>query len=106
MFVAIVRGQMPESNRPIGHPLPATRAQFGLGAVLQYSNTPSLRAAGFEDEDDDEDEEEDEAPCEAQGFLPLIIPSKADIFKALVKAVGLFELGESNRVGTVPTTLK
>jgi len=36
--------------------------QFGLGAVLHYSNTPSLRAAGFEDEDDDEDE--DEAPCE------------------------------------------
>jgi hypothetical protein len=32
--------------------------QFGLGAVLQYSNTPSLRAAGFEDEDDDEDENE------------------------------------------------
>jgi hypothetical protein len=36
--------------------------QFGLGAVLQYSNTPSLRGAGFEDEDDDEDE--NEAPCE------------------------------------------
>jgi len=30
--------------------------QFGLGAVLQHSNTPTLRAAGFEDEDDDEDE--------------------------------------------------
>ena len=62
MLVAIVRGQMPESNRPIGHPQPHGRGvQFGLGAVLQYSNTPSLRAAGFEDEDDDEDE----APCEA-----------------------------------------
>ncbi len=36
--------------------------QFGLGAVLQYSNTPSLRVAGSEDEDDDEDE--NEAPCE------------------------------------------
>jgi len=63
MFVAIVRGQMPESKRPIGHPLPATRAQFGLGAVLQYSNTPSLRAAGFEDEDDDEDSLPDVAFC-------------------------------------------
>jgi len=31
--------------------------------LAQYSSTPSLRAAGFEDEDDDEDE--DEAPCEA-----------------------------------------
>jgi small multidrug resistance family-3 protein len=29
--------------------------------LAQYSNTPSLRAAGFEDEDDDEDE--NEAPC-------------------------------------------
>src|SRR5258707_13487758 len=28
---------------------PATRVQFGLGAVLQYSTTPSLRAAGSED---------------------------------------------------------
>jgi hypothetical protein len=37
---------------------PLRRAQFGLGAVLQYSRTPSLRAAGFEDEDDDEDENE------------------------------------------------
>jgi hypothetical protein len=27
-------------------------------AILQYSNTPSLRATGFEDEDDDEDENE------------------------------------------------
>jgi hypothetical protein len=34
--------------------LPATWVQFGLGAVLQCSNTPSLRAAGFEDEDENE----------------------------------------------------
>ncbi|HYZ74952.1 MAG TPA: hypothetical protein VE641_17865 [Chthoniobacterales bacterium] len=39
----------------------ATRVQFGLGAVLQYSSTPSLRLAGFEDEDDDE--YENEVPC-------------------------------------------
>jgi hypothetical protein len=32
--------------------------QFGLGAVLRHSNTPSLRVARFEDEDDDEDENE------------------------------------------------
>jgi len=32
--------------------------QFGLGAVLPHSNTPSLRVTGFEDEDDDEDEYE------------------------------------------------
>jgi hypothetical protein len=30
--------------------------------LAQYSNTPSLRVAGFEDEDDDEDE--NEAPHE------------------------------------------
>jgi hypothetical protein len=35
--------------------------------LAQYSNTPSLRAAGFEDEDDDEDEDENEAPSECQG---------------------------------------
>ena len=38
--------------------------QFQIGAVLQHSNTPSLRVAGFEDEDDDEDE--NEAPHEHQ----------------------------------------
>ena len=36
--------------------------QFPIGVVLQHSNTPSLRVAGFEDEDDDEDE--NEAPHE------------------------------------------
>ena len=35
--------------------------QFGQGAVLQNSSTPSLRVAGFEDEDDDEDSLPDEA---------------------------------------------
>jgi hypothetical protein len=33
-----------------------SRLQFGLGASLHHSVTPSLRAAGFEDEDDDENE--------------------------------------------------
>jgi hypothetical protein len=33
-------------------PQPATRVQFRLGGVLQHSNTPSLRATGFEDEDE------------------------------------------------------
>jgi hypothetical protein len=28
--------------------------QFQIGAVLQHSNTPSLRVAGFEDEDENE----------------------------------------------------
>jgi hypothetical protein len=32
----------------------------------QYSNTPSLRVAGFEDEDDDEDEYE--APGEGEAY--------------------------------------
>ena len=32
--------------------------------LAQYSITPTLRAAGFEDEDDDEDE--NEAPCEGR----------------------------------------
>ena len=38
--------------------------QFQIGAVLQHSNTPSLRVAGFEDEDEDDDEDENEAPHE------------------------------------------
>jgi hypothetical protein len=52
---------------PIGHiraislPNPLRGCNSDLA---QYSITPSLRAAGFEDEDDDEDEDEDEAPCE------------------------------------------
>jgi len=49
---------------PLQHLQPATRVQFGLGAVLLHSNTPSLRVAGFED--DDEDEYEYEAPCEGE----------------------------------------
>jgi hypothetical protein len=40
---------------------------FGLGAVLQHSQTPSLRVTGFED--DDEDENENEAPCEGGALL-------------------------------------
>jgi hypothetical protein len=48
---------------PFQHPQPRGRGvQFGLGASLHHSITPSLRAPGFEDEDDDEDE--NEAPCE------------------------------------------
>jgi hypothetical protein len=35
--------------------------------LAQYSNTPSLRVAGFEDEDDDEDE--NEAPHEKFGSI-------------------------------------
>ena len=62
------------------------------GNKLPHSNTPSLRVAKFEDEDEDE--------------APLIILAKADIFQALVKAVGLFELGDGNRVGAVPTALE
>jgi hypothetical protein len=40
--------------------------------LAQYSITPSLRVAGFEDEDDDEDEYE--APCEGWLFVqPLVV---------------------------------
>jgi hypothetical protein len=54
-----------EKSFPSEHLEPRGRGvQFGSGAVLQHSQTPSLRAAGFEDEDDDEDE--NEAPGELQ----------------------------------------
>ena len=56
------RGNVAGVERPFRQPQPRGRGvQFGLGAVLPHSNTPSLRVAGFEDED------EDEAPCEATG---------------------------------------
>jgi hypothetical protein len=45
--------------------------QFPIGAVLQHSNTPLLRVAGFEDEDDDEDE--NEAPHENLRGNPLFL---------------------------------
>ena len=47
---------------PIQHLQPATPVQFGLGAALPHSHTPSLRVAGFEDEDDEE--YENEAPLQ------------------------------------------
>jgi len=49
---------------PGKHSRPRGRGvQFRIGAVLQHSNTPSLRVAGFEDEDDDEDENEAPPAC-------------------------------------------
>jgi hypothetical protein len=44
------REMRPES---ISNPLRGSNSD-----LAQYSNTPSLRVAGFEDEDDDEDEDE------------------------------------------------
>jgi hypothetical protein len=44
--------------RPFSTSNPIRGCNFGLGAALPHSNTPSLRVAGFENEDDDEDEYE------------------------------------------------
>jgi hypothetical protein len=46
--------------------------QFQIGAVLQHSNTPSPRVAGFEDEDDDE--YENEAPHERPKDVARVLP--------------------------------
>jgi hypothetical protein len=60
--------------RPFSIPNPADAgcnsdlAQYSNTPTLHHSITPSLRAAGFEDEDDDEDE--NEAPCNAFGIEP------------------------------------
>jgi len=35
---------------------PGFSRQFGWRAILQYSDTPTLRSPEFEDEDDDENE--------------------------------------------------
>jgi len=61
---------------------PATRVQFGLGAVLQYSNTPSLRAAGFED--DDKDSLSDVAFCAR--WLAVLSASEVGRTKRLVSS--------------------
>jgi len=53
--------------RPFSTPNPLRGSNSDLA---QYSNTPALRAARFEDEDDDEDE--NEAPCEGGGLLGLV----------------------------------
>jgi hypothetical protein len=42
--------------RPFGIPNPLGGCNSDLA---QYSNTPTLRAAGFEDEDDDENEDDE-----------------------------------------------
>jgi len=71
----------PEHLPPLQHPQPATRVQFGLGAVLQHSRTPSLRAARFEDEDEDEDE--NEAPCEGGSSFGRVLGVKDDMSRQL-----------------------
>jgi acetylornithine deacetylase len=45
------------------HPQAGRGAQFGQGAKLRYSSTPTLRSTGFEDDDEDENEK-NEAPGE------------------------------------------
>jgi hypothetical protein len=40
---------------------PLRGSKLRLGALLQNSNTPSLRVAGFEDDDEDENEAPDQA---------------------------------------------
>jgi hypothetical protein len=50
------------------HLQPDTRVQFGLGSILLHSNTPSLRVAGFEDEDSDSTELAEVLPDEACGL--------------------------------------
>jgi hypothetical protein len=42
--------------------------QFQIGAVLQRSNNPSRRVAGFEDEDEDDDENEATSSGERVGL--------------------------------------
>jgi hypothetical protein len=97
MFVAIVRG------RSVGiKPSLQDGAVFGRppGTSCQATFIPSLRdKAGFR------------MPARITMLsvpfaLPLTILAQADIFQALVKAVGLFELCDGNRVGAVPTALK
>jgi hypothetical protein len=63
--------------------------QFPIGAVLQHSNTPSLRVAGFEDEDEDDDEDENEAPHERPrcwAGASVLVQSRIAIFARVTEA--------------------
>jgi hypothetical protein len=77
-----------EFSSALSASLPATRVQFGLGAVFQYSSTPLLRAAGFEDEDDDEDSLSDVAFCAR--WLEVLSASEVGRTKRLVRAAPFF----------------
>jgi hypothetical protein len=84
-------------------PAPRTRAaipNWRSTPTLQYSITPRGRIRGRGRE-----RSASHAALDSLSSIPIIL-AKADIFQALVKAVGLFELGDGNRVGAVPTALK
>src|SRR5580700_8569420 len=61
-----------DRNQPRGRGV-----QFQIAAVLQPSNTPSLRVAEFEDEDDDEDE--NEAPHEHRRGTLGVLSGRIDV---------------------------
>src|ERR1700733_8313314 len=64
------------------------RVQFGLGAVLPHSNTPSLRVAGFEDEDDNEDEyEAPSGQTQMQASLKRVTDTPVNLHEVISGAV-------------------
>jgi hypothetical protein len=71
-----------QGARPESTSNPARRVQFGLGAVLPHSNTPSLRVARFEDEDSLSD-----VAFRARG-LAVLSASEVGSTKRLVRAPG------------------
>ena len=62
--------------------------QFGLGAVLLHSNTPLLRATGFEDEDS--------LPDEACGSI--ITPAEKSASQARRAPRSASEVGRTKRL--------
>jgi hypothetical protein len=60
----------------VAGPLPSEE-KFGSGAVFQHSQTPSLRAAGFEDDDEDENE----APGELKRALFTVWRGPEDLIR-------------------------
>jgi hypothetical protein len=78
-------GDLYRSYFPLQHPQSRVREmQFRLGTPLQHSITPSLRVAGFEDEDDDEDENEASRGAMLYPFTPPTVkPSASSVARTL-----------------------
>ena len=83
---------------PKNHSQPRGRGvQFQIGAVLQHSITPSLRVAGFEDED------ENEAPREASLLTVRVTQSRGQrLLDHVVYRLGDDLVPDHRRVGGIP----
>ena len=86
------------SLAPKKHSQPRVRGvQFQIGAVLQHSITPSLRVAGFEDED------ENEAPHAASSSTVRVTQGRGQrLLNHVVNRLGDDLVPDPGRMGGIP----